>query len=351
MSPVNVLIMIHGMSPESGVRSPFDSKCEFWGYDKFWNALVSEDSSLETLFPARFKGIDGKLRNFIGVEWGHELVETPVDQLRNDQQLMKAQNFLDDTIGYNQLKKYKQESGVSDENQQVIWDFPPGLLRPIIIPLRQQIITRGMGDVVYYTSRAGECQIRRAVYHQVLSQLAPFLPEPDVRFHLIGQSLGVTICHDFLYGLFSRGEKSGYIRDEQYQNQEDKDQFIEWFKKASPGDNTLNLGSFTSTASQIPLFLMRKQELVTQLAKGEQIDAAGIGVEDSGRIQWQLFFDVDDILGFATRRLYNCQQAIREIQVNSGSGIDAHTGYWQNRTVIQETSALLARNAQQKSIQ
>jgi hypothetical protein len=349
MEPINILIMIHGMSPESKKQSPFE------GYDKFWKALVRQNSRLEKLFPPNFTGLDSQPRNFIGVEWGHEYLLSPepsVDNLREDQRLTRAQNFVDRTIGYNRLRDYKNGSGSDDNNQELIWDFPPGILRPVIFQLREQIITRGLGDVVYYTSEEGECQTRRTVYHQVLSQIAQFATETDVRMHLIGDSLGVTLCHDFLFGIFTRGEESGYIKGKQFYNhnnieqgENDKKQFLQWYDKARPGVNTLKLGSFTSTASQIPLFLMRKQNLVTQLAKGVQIDASGIGIVDSGRIQWQLFFDVDDLLGFATRKLYNCQQAIREIQVNSGSGVDAHTSYWQNDTVVRETATLLTRNA------
>ena len=338
--------MIHGMSPESKKQSPFE------GYDNFWKALVRQNSRLEQLFPHNFTGLDSQPRNFIGVEWGNEYPLSPepsVDNLREDQRLRRAQNFVDRTIGYNHLRDYKNGSGSSDNNQQLIWDFPPGILRSAIFPLREKIITRGFGDVVYYTSEEGECRVRRTVYHQVLSQIDQFATEPDVRMHFIGDSLGVTLCHDFLFGIFTRGEESGYIKDKQYkleQGENDKEQFLKWYEKARPGANTLKLGSFTSTASQIPLFLMRKQNLVNQLANEEEIDARGIGIIDSDRIQWQLFFDVDDLLGFATRKLYNCQQALREIQVNSGTGVDAHTSYWKNDTVIRETAALLTRNAQ-----
>jgi hypothetical protein len=346
MSPINILMMIHGMSPDKDVRSPFNSNGKFWGYDEFFDALIKQQPQLKRLFPASFTGLDGKPRSFIGVEWGHELAKTPVDQLEPDQRLMKAQNFLNDTIGYNQIKDYKNGPGKNDENQQIIWDFPPDPLRLVIFPLRENIITCGLGDVIYYTSKEGETQVRKRVYHQVLSQLTPFLSEPDIRLHLIGDSLGVTICHDFLFGLFTRGEESGYIVNKQFMNIEDSESFIAWSQKASPTVNQLKLGSITSTASQLPLFVMRKQELVDRLARGQQIDAKGIGVIDSNRIQWQLFHDIDDLLGFSTRRLYNCQNAIREVQVQSGNAFDAHTSYKQSKVVIEKTSELLVTNAQ-----
>lgn len=346
MAPINVLVMIHGMSPDKEARSPFESNGKFWGYDQFWEALIQQKPQLESLFPKQFIGFDGKHRSFIGVEWGHEIIELPVDKLEPDQLLRKAQNFLNDTINYDQIKNYKKGIGDNDENQKNIWDFPPDPLRLIVFPLRENIVTRGLGDVIYYTSDEGKKQVRKRVYHQVLTQLSPFLAEPDVRLHLIGDSLGVTLCHDFLFGLFTRGEKAGYIIDKQFMNEEDRKAFIKWSEKANPTVNELKLGSFTSTASQIPLFVMRKGDLVDRLARGQQIDAKGIGVIDSNHIQWQLFYDIDDLLGFATRRLYNCQGAIREIQVQSGPAIDAHTSYKQSKVVIEKTSELLVANAQ-----
>lgn len=333
------------MIPNKEVRSPFGGKDKFLGYDNFMELLIQREPKLEQLFPPVFQGLDGKHRNFIGVEWGHEYIEKSVEELELDQLLRKAQNFIDDTISYNKIKNYKNGLGSSDANQQIIWDFPVDPLRSVAFNLRENIITRGLGDVVYYTSEEGECQVRKRVYHQVLTQIKPYLSEPDVRLHLIGDSLGVTLCHDFLFGLFTKGEKSGYIMNEQFLDEDDKDDFIEWYNMARPEVNQLKLGSFTSTASQIPLFVMRKNSLVKLLANNQKIDATGIGLIDTNHIQWQLFFDVDDLLGFGTRRLYNCQGAIREIQVQSGFIIDAHTSYWKNKVVIEKTAELLVTNA------
>jgi hypothetical protein len=78
----------------------------------------------------------------------------------------------------------------------------------------------------------------------------------------------------------------------------------------------------------------RKNSLVKLPTNNQKIDAMGIGLINTNYIQSQLFFNVDDLLGFETRRLYNFQGEIREMQVQSGFIIDVHTSYWKNKVVI-----------------
>jgi hypothetical protein len=51
------------------------------------------------------------------------------------------------------------------------------------------------------------------------------------------------------------------------------------------------------------------------------------------------------VLGFATRPLYGDHDAIKEIQVDTGDvALGAHTGYWSNETVANETAKQLLAN-------
>ena len=340
MPPVNVLVMIHGMTPDPDPKSPFDSSenGKYWGYNAFWKALCQQEPQLSSLFP----------KDFIGVEWGQELpnqTSLPSVKLRDDQKLTRAQNFINHRTAYNNLVK---DPSPNNETQSFLGthgtDFPllTPLIRALVVGLRESIIVRGFGDVVYYSSEAGETRVRRAVYSQVLEQLEPYVDEPDVRIHLIGQSLGVTLTHDFLYGLFAPNHVPGFY---QQGDNEDVQRFKKWRQKAD--NKQLKLGSLTSTASQLPLFTMRKQELVDRLAAGLLLEAEDIGLTDFNRLQWQIFYDVDDLLGFGTRRLYDAANAIKEFQVDSADNPgDAHTAYWKNKTVIEETAKLLLNNAQ-----
>jgi hypothetical protein len=339
MSVVNILVMIHGMIPNSEPKSAFDSSPDgkYLGYNELFDALLAKQPELNAIFPNRF----------IGVEWGHELPEEAnlaTNKLQADHQLTRAQNFINQRIAYDNLIKDPDENNVTMSLFKGSGiDFPllTPMVRALVVGLRESIVTRGLGDVLYYTSPQGECNVRKTVYKQVLDKLDRYLNEPEVRLHLIGQSLGVTLTHDFLYGLFNPSYHPGFTDQG---DAEDVERFKLWREKAR--NKQLQLGSLTSAASQLPLFLMRKQELVNRLANEQLIDAKNIGVLDSNRIQWQLFYDVDDLLGFGTRRLYNCDRAIKEYQVDTGDNPgDAHTAYWNNSFVAEKTAELLLINS------
>ncbi|HEY9824912.1 MAG TPA: hypothetical protein V6D19_05655 [Stenomitos sp.] len=368
MSPINILVLVHGMVPDDKPRDPLITPEEPQGilgkifddrkiviYQEFWEKLVEKQPELSTLFEEfTHKASDGKNYTFpfIGVEWLHELPASPkpsVNELYDDQRLMRAQNFVNERVAYKVLREVKEENNHVMKLLGGDWglgfDAPTLLVvRNLIVALRETIITRGLGDVVYYASADGEEQIRKRAYHQVLSQLHPYLNEPDVRLHLWGQSLGVTLTHDFLFGLFNRDPSytPGFLK--QVENEEDRTDFELWRKKAQKGE--LRLGSLTSTASQLPILLMRSQKVVDSFANEQLLDATNIGITDPSRVCWNIFYDVDDLLGFGTRRLYNHKQAIQEFQVDTGDNPgDAHTNYWKNTVVQEKTAQLLYANA------
>lgn len=340
---INVLVMIHGMIPVSSRFSSGDeAETHFDEYSSFWESIKQEKPELETLFASGFSHEDGEQNlNFIGVEWGED-PENGAEITENHQLLTKAQEFVNKRVAYKNLKSLNEPNNVILKPL----DFPNhplALARNILVGLREDIVTAGFGDVIYYSSEEGEKEVRRTVYGQVLEQLDRFLDEPEVRLHLIGQSLGVTITHDFLYGLFNKKGEGDFVCEHQGTKESER-RYKLWREKADIGE--LKLGSLTSTASQLPLFVMRSKELVERLANEKTIEAANIGISDTNKVQWQLFYDVDDILGFASRRLYDSENAIKDIQVDSSDDPSkAHTKYWENETVIKETAKLLLANA------
>ncbi|MDJ0674368.1 MAG: hypothetical protein QNJ36_03030 [Calothrix sp. MO_167.B42] len=324
-TPVNILVIIHGMVPHPEPKSPFKL------YQEFWDALLEEEPELSQVFP----------ESFIGVEWGQELpinFSIPSSEIRNDQRLTRAQNFVNQRIRYDEVVQDSHPNNIIQD-----MDFPilTPLVRKLVVGLRESIITRGCGDVIYYSSEDGEREVRRAVYGQVLEKLEPYHEAKDVRLHLMGHSLGVTLTHDFLFGLFAPNHQPGFCEKD---FGEDGKRFEKWRQKAQKKE--LKLGSLSSTASQIPMFVMRKQKLVDMLAENKLLDPSNIGIEHTNQVKWKLFYDVDDILGFCTRRLYNAPDEIREYQVDCGDNPgDAHNGYWKNKTVIKQTANLLMSNA------
>lgn len=368
MPPINILVLVHGMVPDEQPRDPLISMEEPQGllekifddrkiviYQEFWKKLSAKQPELANLFE-KFtqKASDGKEYTFpfIGVEWLHEVPASPrpsVDALYDDQRLTRAQNFVNERIAHKVLREVTEKNNHVMELLGGDWgmgfDVPTLLiLRNLVVGLRESIVTRGLGDVIYYASADGEERVRKRVYHQVLSKLHPYLDEPDVRLHLWGQSLGVTLTHDFLFGLFNKDPnyEPGFLN--QAATEADKQDFLSWREKAQKGE--LRLGSLTSTASQLPILLMRSQNVVDSFANKKLLDATDIGITDPDRICWNIFYDIDDLLGFGTRRLYNHGRAIQEFQVDTGDNPgNAHTNYWKNPVVQEKTAQLLYTNA------
>ena len=314
---VNVLVFVHGMTP--GV-APSDPSSSGGTYDKFWKALQAHKPELKNMFP------DGPIL----VEWGHQLspAENPV---REDHRITEAERFVNEQVSYQNLKKHPGPNNVLVGD----WGIPG--VRQIVTNVREGVVSFGLTDVVYYCSEDGEIYVRAHVYNQVLVKMQRYVAEPNVRIHLFGHSLGVTVIHDFLFGLFKKGHASDFV--DKYQGGPWASQeFQKWRNKAQNGE--LTLGGLACAASQLPLMVMRKQAMVDKLFRNEGFDPADIGVVSSG-IQLKFFYDIDDLLGFASRNLYSPNHAIMDIQVDSGDlPPSAHVGYWENEVVIKETAKL-----------
>ena len=55
----------------------------------------------------------------------------------------------------------------------------------------------------------------------------------------------------------------------------------------------------------------------------------------------KFFYDIDEVLGFASRNLYSSNNAMMDIQIDAGDlPQTAHVGYWENEVVIRETAKL-----------
>lgn len=339
MAAVNILILIHGMRPETEASSPFPA------YEEFWKAMVRERSRLAEVVTKR-----------IGAQWGHVMPAelTPVDfawgfrgpslaegKLREDEKLTRAEDTVKNLVAYDELKK------ISDPNNQLLKSlgalFSVPIFHGIATKFREGMVLTGIGDVVYYCSEEGEKRVRAVIYEQILRGLDEFLDTSEVRLHMFSHSMGTIITHDFLFGLFARDHTPDFIKDKQGEESAWK-RYERWRLKAQKGE--LKLGSLANAASQIPLFIMRKQSLVERFYLGERLDSSMIGIVSSDRVQWKIFYDADDFLGFSTRRLYEPSAAIKDIEVDCGfHPQSAHTGYWSNKTVVRETADLILENA------
>jgi hypothetical protein len=313
----NVLVFVHGMTPDV---APSDPGKPAGTYNKFWTALQGQKPELKNLFP------DGP----IFVEWGHQL-STTENPVREDHKLTEVEQFVNEQVSYKNLKQYPGPNNVITSD----WGIP--VIRQTGTSLREGIISFGLTDVVYYCSGDGEIYVRAHVYSQVLLAMQKYVAEPNVRIHLFGHSLGVTIVHDFLFGLFNKEHEPDFVTNWQG-GKWASPEFQTWRAKAQNGE--LTVGGIAFAASQLPLMVMRKQVMINKLFNHQGLDPADIGVVSTG-VQVKFFYDIDDVLGFSSRNLYSPNNAMMDIQVDAGDlPQTAHVGYWENDVVIRETAKL-----------
>jgi hypothetical protein len=325
--PANIVIFMHGMTTQERPQDPRSY------YDRIWSALLAAQPALATMIDAT-----------IYTDWGLELPDGGGTGIglgeRRDRMLAVAQAHM--------IEATRDKRLTSGERLDVTsYDLP--LLGPVRWLLdkfiREPVMQRGLPDVAYYMSAEGEGYVRDAVYAQILTQLAPFVDEPQVRLHVIAESLGVTVAHDFLFALFNPAPYvPGYILQTEPPPSQ-AEALRQWRGRAARGEVTL--GSFIATASQLPMTLLRKQSIVERFypPMPEQLDPSVIGVVGD-QVHWLLFYDVDDLLAYPTRHLYSPRDAIEEVQVDSSDlPHRAHVRYWAQREVVERAAEQLLRTA------
>jgi hypothetical protein len=316
-SPLEVVVAIHGMTPE---HDKFDAREQ---YRQFFGALVDFEPEIERRVPKDRR---------VCVQWGHPIegsVATDADEL-----LTAAEERIAALVDTQHTRNHPLPGDV------VLHGIKAALgINPAMRLLRQDIVVRGLGDVIYYISGDGERQVRRKVYDQVLSCISPLLEAGHhVRMHIFGHSLGCTIVHDFLFGLFSKNHKPDY----RLQAEDDASRRRFEIAHDAAGEKRLTVGGVAMAASQLPITLLRSPELVKALAAGHLLEPSRLGVGGKG-LQWIFLYDRGDPLGFPCRRLYLNTQEIADIEVDAGIfPKTAHGGYWTCPAVQEATARLFA---------
>lgn len=323
MAAKHVLVLIHGITPQ-----PEPHVLE--QYQKLVKAVQEDELP-----------IAGPICQ---VSWG--VPESGQPERRPDQFLMRAQQFVGSLVEMRALREGGPAPGLLGRD----WGIP--LLRWGIREVRESVVLYGLSDAIYYAAVDGEVAVRDAVFSQVFEKLEAS-QDGEVHLHIVAHSLGVTIAHDFLYALFGRQHDPEFPRPndggEIKLAAPTKSLQDIWREEAEA--KRLKLGTFLCFASQLPLFVMRKQALVQKLARGERLDPRVIGVDPSReKPQWAIFYDSDELLGFATRPLYEETRAIVDIRMNSGlHPYSAHVGYWKRSAIIRRCIELLRANMQPQS--
>lgn len=326
-SPKHVLALIHGITPE---KEPNVTE----QYADFVEAVRRSGLPFE--------------HPICQIAWGVPNKDGSIS--RPDQYLAGAEAFVASLVEQSEVEKIdlpenELDKGLVDHD----WGVP--FLRRMIWRIREGVVQYGLADALYYAAPEGERAIRDTVFDQVLGKLDAS-ENGEVHLHLVTHSLGVTIAHDFLYSLFGTDDplypKQMDESDPHRLDDATRAQQKHWRAKVKSGQ--LKLGTFISFASQLPLFVMRKQALVERLQGHKRLDPGVIGIDKTrSRIQWAIFYDTDEVLGFATRRLYEDTQAIHDIQVNTGiEPLGAHINYWHKPRVIERCLEILRDNVMQR---
>lgn len=326
MSVTNVLITIHGINP---CLEPKDLTKDF---QKLFNSIAVQKPFLNDLFP-----VDHRLF----IQWGHPPTKDS-----------KADIF---TIGNAQAKILNlldYDDGTQNNNDIKIHRiFPKNLNVSYILSkvMRENFILTGLGDAAYYCSEEGENEVRSYIYEIILRKLEELKNKnTKIRIHLIGHSLGVAICHDILFGLSYNGKnyEPGFYKNAV--GKEDLQELFRFWRNEMLTGGKLEVGSFISIASQLPLFILRKHKILKKFVIEEnyKLDLADIGITGT-QLKWLLFYDLNDLLGFRTRPLYHDpKHIVKEIEVDCGVLPDsAHLGYFENPIVIRETAKLIEINS------
>ena len=312
----HVLALIHGITPEPAPE-----------VEKQYRTFLAEIREARLPFD-----------QIVGVSWGVPPgIPGANPPQRPDQQLTPAEAFVGSLVSEHALPK--SLSGGID------WGVP--VLRSAIRLVRESVVLYGLSDAIYYSAPDGERAVRDAVFGQVFDKLDA-AADGDITLHIVGHSLGVTVAHDFLYALFGEHEPTwpSDAAEASDLNPHDFARQRLWRAKAQQGK--LKLGTFISFASQLPLFVMRKQALVKQLSEQKKLDPKVIGIDPTRTtVQWAIFYDSDELLGFATKPLYQATEAIQDFHVNSGlEPLGAHLGYWTSDKVIRRSIDILRHNTQ-----
>ncbi|MBI3929612.1 MAG: hypothetical protein HY319_28985 [Armatimonadetes bacterium] len=332
----DVIVFIHGMMLE---EQPPLGRTQ---YEKLWSGILEIHADLAERVD------DGDL---VFVEWGKFMGP----QREPDQWVNFAEEFIARAVDPAELRKHP---GRNNMVLPILGETPLSALawKALAAPLRQVLLVRGMGDIVYYCGEDGRMAVQLAVFRQIFRILERHRQTPDtkVRLHLISHSMGGAIANDLLHGLFSH--TGGRLREQpelkrppslvnsellQDRTSHVAERFMFWREAAG---ERLEVGSVVTMGCPLPLMLLRSQRMVEAFGTGNVLSADEIGLpSDSSEILWKNFYDADDVFAFPVRPLFGEHPAIQDVETRAGPDCWSHAAYWGSRDVQEKVGRLLHR--------
>ncbi|MDX2130314.1 MAG: hypothetical protein SFU91_14865 [Chloroherpetonaceae bacterium] len=177
-------------------------------------------------------------------------------------------------------------------------------------------ITYFIGDVVAYTDE-NDNGIRKAVQQELLAHCA------DAPYSIIAHSLGSVIAFDFLYYLFAKNQFFYPT------NSTSTPSVVKPYQE--------NFRNFFTMGSPIGLFFMRKSDLWK--------DNFNNLINPVSK-HWLNFYHPYDPIAYPLQGFFasntNNPKTLRDIEVDTGSLLNSHTGYWENMDVAKKIAKILS---------
>lgn len=271
----------------------------------------------------------------IVLHWGHRAAGL---KPRPDSRLSEAEAFLS---ARTDLRRHRQ---------RVDRGLPLGatwlLRKKLVTPLRGTII-EGLGDLIYYTSPEGESAIRLTLYEQLFAHLfsrGDKAPNEPISFSIVSHSAGAVIAFDLLFGLFAQPKHLGGGAHPDHALDRVGGKRVASRLRMFRGlakRGKVRLNSFVTMGSLLPIFFLRRQRLLDQLAKGGLLQAEAIGLKGQGR--WLNAWDEDDPAAFPVKGLFrDPENRIQDLQVDTADLIPAaHSNYWRNADLLRAVAVSL----------
>jgi hypothetical protein len=319
-----VLILVHGISPEANPKPPDQV------YDEF---LVSLNEAL----PADKQFDDTSV---IRIVWGlgkDSLEGGPFDNLSVDEYLAAVERRLAGKVA-----PVIQEQEALD---------PLGLLSPgrLVRRLARRFRARDMllqviPDLFYYVSADGEKVIRNRIFRSIGENIMHRREQAEdqgISLTVVGHSAGSVIAHDFLYHVFGRPGTQAQANTWQEGTVPEVMKLREELRGGQ-----LRLRRLYTFGSPITAMMFRANSLVKRMMEDTLIDPEDIGLRVSDNLvpatpRWVNFWDVDDYASFPVTPFYRNDNGVIEDRCadrNRQWRLDllpaSHLWYWHSQEVV-----------------
>ena len=215
--------------------------------------------------------------------------------------------------------------------------------------LLRRLILEGLGDAAAYQKAH---RPENSSYHNIQRCISNVLDKLDDEGHadrpliFIGHSLGCHIISSYAWDMNKLKQRTRKLKD------------------VSPFRRLDTFAGFVTLGSNMPLFTFafgpKRVYPITAAPYHPTLNLVpafpGVALQDplKEKARWLNFFSRRDVLGFPLKPLYKTDQLngrVRDIAVVSEprrskavpflSAVSAHTGYWTNETVLDETTTLI----------